>query len=288
MAAPVSVQKDQLTRLVSLFPGDPAQARVVGLVRRVCAQTLSLPPLPSPIEVGAAESEAEVVAAEFAEQFSADVSAVTGELRARLVKHLGDSAFGVVVHMYIADFVPRVRAGLEALGVGSEYLGWVDGSITWDGATEPSAPVFNEFLPAVARMRALDPVTAELVRLRGAAQHNCRLCKSLRESTALDAGGSETLYDEIERFESSSLLDDRVKAALRYADALIWTPAHLAADDAAEVRSRFSEAESVELTFDIMRNASNKVAVALGADAARVEQGTERYLLDADGQTVFS
>ena len=288
MAAPVSVREDQLTRLVALSPGSPAEERIAALVRRVCAQTLSLPPLPSPVEVGAPESEAEAVVAEFAEQFSADVSAITGEQRSRLIKHLGDRAFGVVVLMYIADFVPRVRAGLEALGVGSEYLGWVNGTIAWDNTTEPSDPVFNDFLPAVARMRALDPVTSELVRLRGAAQHNCRLCKSLREGTALDAGGSETLYDEIDRFESSSLLDDRAKAALRYADALIWTPAHLAADDVAEVRSRFADAEAVELTFDIMRNASNKVAVALGADAPRVEQGTERYLLGADGQTVFS
>ena len=37
-----------------------------------------------------------------------------------------------------------------------------------------------------------------------------------------------------------------------------------------------------------MRNASNKIAVALKADAPRVEQGTERYLIDADGQTVYS
>ncbi|OBB90010.1 carboxymuconolactone decarboxylase family protein [Mycobacterium sp. 852002-30065_SCH5024008] len=288
MAAPVSVQEDQLTRLVALAPGSPADARIAALVRRTCAQTLSLPPLPSPVEVGAPESEAEAVATEFAEQFSADVSAITDGQRSRLIKHLGDRVFGVVVLMYIADFVPRVRAGLEALGVGSEYLGWVDGAIEWDGTTEPSGPVFNDFLPAVARMRALDPVTSELVRLRGAAQHNCRLCKSLREGTALDAGGSETLYEEIDRFESSALLDDRAKAALRYADALIWTPAHLAADDAAEVRSRFSDAEAVELTFDIMRNASNKVAVALGADAPRVEQGTERYLLGADGKTVFN
>ncbi len=288
MAAPVSVREDQLTRLVALSPGSPAEERIAALVRRVCAQTLSLPPLPSPVAVGAPESEAEAAVVEFAEQFSADVSAITGEQRSRLIKHLGDRAFGVVVLMYIADFVPRVRAGLEALGVGSEYLGWVNGTIAWDNTTEPSDPVFNDFLPAVARMRALDPVTSELVRLRGAAQHNCRLCKSLREGTALDAGGSETLYGEIDRFESSSLLDDRVKAALRYADALIWTPAHLAADDVAEVRSRFADAEAVELTFDIMRNASNKVAVALGADAPRVEQGTERYLLGADGQTVFS
>jgi alkylhydroperoxidase family enzyme len=285
MAAPVSVREDQLTRLVSLCPGD---GRTAALVRRVCAQTMSLSPLPASVEVGEPESEAEAAVAVFAEQFSADVSSVTAEQRTRLWKQLGDRTFGVVVQMYLADFIPRVRAGLEALGVGAQYLGWVAEPISWDHTTEPADPVFNDFLIAVARMRALDPVTSELVRLRGAAQHNCRLCNSLREGGALDAGGSETLYEEIERFESSSLLDDRAKAALRYADALIWTPAHLAADDVAEVRSRFSEAEAVELTFDIMRNASNKIAVSLGADAPRVENGTERYLLDADGQTVFS
>ena len=285
MATPVSVREDQLTRLVALSPGD---GRVAGLVRRVCAQALSLPPLPAEVAVNEPESEAEAVLTEFAEQFSADVSMITGEQRSRLWKCLGDSTFGAVVSIYIADFVPRVRAGLEALGIGEQYLGWVQGAFEWDHASEPSDVVFNEFLPAVARMRALDPITSELVRLRGAAQHNCRLCKSLRESTALDAGGSETLYDDIERFESSALFDDRVKAALRYADALIWTPAHLVADDVAEVRARFSEAEAIELSFDIMRNASNKIAVSLGADGPRVDHGTERYLLDADGQTVFS
>jgi alkylhydroperoxidase family enzyme len=285
MAAPVSVREDQLTRLVALSPGD---GRVAGLVRRVCAQALSLPPLPAEVTVNEPESEAEAVVTEFAEQFSADVSMITGEQRSRLWKCLGDSTFGAVVSMYIADFVPRVRAGLEALGIGEQYLGWAQGAFEWDHATEPSDVVFNDFLPAVARMRALDPITSELVRLRGAAQHNCRLCKSLRESTALDAGGSETLYDDIERFESSALFDDRAKAALRYADALIWTPAHLVADDVAEVRARFSEAEAIELSFDIMRNASNKIAVSLGADGPRVDHGTERYLLDADGQTVFS
>ncbi len=274
-----------LTQLVGLSPGD---RRLAGLVRRVCAQTLSLPPLPSAVEVSAPVSETEAVVAEFAEQFSVDVSAITGEQRSRLWKALGDSTFGVVTQIYIADFVPRVRAGLEALGVGSEHLGWVSGPVAWDHTTEPSAVVFNEFLPAVARMRALDPVTAELVRLRGAAQHNCRLCKSLRETTALDAGGSESLYGDIERYEDSSRLTRRAKAALRYTDGLIWTPAHLVADVVAEVRSGFSEAEAVELTFDVMRNASNKVAVSLGADAPRVEEGTERYLLDAEGQTVFS
>jgi alkylhydroperoxidase family enzyme len=203
VAAPVSVQKDQLTRLVALSPGD---GRIAGLVRRVCGPTLSLSPLPARAEVGEPASEGE-----FAEQFGVDVSTITCEQRSRLWKQLGDATFDAVVQISLADFVPRVRAGVEALGVGSEYLGWVNGPITWDQETEPSDLVFNQFLPAVARMRALDPITSELVRLRGAAQHNCRLCKSSREGTALDADGTEELYCDIESYEDSPVLTERLK-----------------------------------------------------------------------------
>ena len=279
------MRDDELTRLVALSPGD---GRAAGLIRRVCAQTLSLPSLPAEVAVTGPGSDADAVVADFAEQFSIDVSMIGDQQRSRLWSALGDNTFGVVVQMYIADFVPRVRAGLEALGVGQRYLGWVDGRVTWDHTTDPSDAVFNGFLPAVARLRDLDALTSEVVRLRGAAQHNCRLCKSLRETTALDAGGSETLYGEIEKFEASAQLTERHKAALRYVDALIWSPGHFDDGVAAGVRAHFSDAEAVELTLDVMRNASNKVAVALGGDAPRVEQGTEQYLLDVDGQTVFT
>jgi hypothetical protein len=53
-------------------------------------------------------------------------------------------------------------------------------------------------------------------------------------------------------------------------------------------REHFSEAEAFDPTLDVMRNASNKGAVSLAVDAPRVEHGTERYLIDADGQTVFA
>jgi alkylhydroperoxidase family enzyme len=279
------VLHDELTRLVALSPGD---GRTTALIRRVCAQTLGLPALPAEVEVSGAGSDAEAVIADFAEQFSIDVSTIGGEQRSKLWKVLGDSTFSTVVQMYIADFVPRVRAGLQALGVGGEYLGWTVAPVAWDHATDPSDIVFNEFLPTVARQRELDALTAEVVRLRGATQHNCRLCKSLRETTALEAGGSETLYDDSEKFEASAQLTERHKSALRYVDALIWSPGRIGDGVADGVRAHFSDAEAVELTLDVMRNASNKVAVALGGDAPRVEQGTERYLLDVDGQTVFT
>jgi alkylhydroperoxidase family enzyme len=279
------VHDDELTRLVALTPGD---GRMTGLVRRVCAETLSLPPLPAEVAVSGPGSDAEAAVADFAEQFSIDVSMIGDEQRKRLWSALGDNTFGVVVQMYVADFVPRVRAGLEALGVGQRYLGWADGRIVWDHTTDSSDAVFNGFLPSVARLRDLDALTSEVVRLRGATQHNCRLCKSLRETTALDAGGSETLYGDIEHFETSEALTDRQKAALRYADALIWSPSRIGRGVADGIRAHFSDDEAVELTFDVMRNASNKIAVALGGDAPRVQNGTEQYLLDVDGQTVFS
>jgi alkylhydroperoxidase family enzyme len=114
------------------------------------------------------------------------------------------------------------------------------------------------------------------------------LCKSLRDSAALDSGGSESLYDDIERYEDSRSLTDGHKAALRYADALIWSPSRIDPAVAADVLQHFPPAQARELTLDVMRNASNKIAVALRADAPRVEQGTSLYTIDADGQPVYS
>lgn len=272
-----------LTKLVVQSPAD--QQRLIGLVRTTCADTLALTALPSQVLVAAPESDTEKVVADVAEQFSIDVSAVSDRQREALTGALGAASFGVVVQMFVADFLPRVRNGLEVLGLPVE---WVPATAGWEPGTDAADVLFNRLLPGVARLRSLDPVTSEVVRLRGAAQHNCRLCKSLREGHALDAGGTESLYEDIEHYESSQLLSEAQKAALRYADALIWSPARIAPAVAAGVREHFSREQARELTLDVMRNASNKIAVALKADAARVEDGTERYLIDADGQTQFA
>src|SRR3954463_11463137 len=104
---------------------------------------------------------------------------------------------------YFADFLPRVRAGFDVLGLPAP---WTDEVVAWDHVSDLGEVLFNTFLPGVARLRNLDPLTTEVVRLRGATQHNCRLCKSLREGAALDAGGSESLYEQIEWFETADTL----------------------------------------------------------------------------------
>jgi alkylhydroperoxidase family enzyme len=272
-----------LSRLTMQSP--VGQQRLIGLIRTRCAGAVSLSPLPSELAAAQPESEIESVVIDFAEQFSIDVSVITDVQRAALTGALGRGAFGAVMQMYVADFLPRVAAGLTALGL---PVDWTSPEPKWDIETDASDAVFNHLLPGIARLRSLDPVTTEVVRLRGAVAHDCRLCKSLRDTTALDSGGSEGLYDEIGHYEDSGLLTDGHKAALRYVDALVWSPAHIAPAVAADVLQHFSPVQARELTLDVMRNASNKIAVAMRADVPRVEQGTSLYTIDADGQPVYS
>ena len=111
--------------------------------------------------------------AAFAEQFAVDVSTIGAEQRAAFLSALGANAFRVTALIFVADFVPRVKAGLGALG----FTPVVD-PVVWDRDTDPVDLVLNQFAPTVGALRALDPVTTEVVRLRGAVQHDCRLCKS--------------------------------------------------------------------------------------------------------------
>ncbi len=78
----------------------------------------------------------------------------------------------------------------------------------------------HDFERAVVRIKGLDPLTTELVRLRCARIHDCRRCRSVRDDAALEAGFDEELGAKIDDCEASDLAP-RHKAALRLADAMI-------------------------------------------------------------------
>ncbi len=141
-------------------------------------------------------------------------------------------------------------------------------------------------MSAVARLDRLDPLTTEIVRLRGARAHNCRLCKSLRNVRAANDGADEAVYDQIEHYQSSTL-SQRHQTALRLVDTMVWEPGSYPADLAAAVHASFTDAEVVELVLDIARNAANKIAVAFGADEAHVTEGVEFYDVDERGELVY-
>ena len=174
----------------------------------------------------------------------------------------------------------------SAPGSGPGTDGSAPHSATLDVGTDVLMAELDEVLRAVARLTRLDPVTTELVRLRGARHHNCWLCKSIRSAAAVRAVGQERWFEQIEAYESSDL-DDQ-KLALRLTDAVLSQPAGIGDELTTAVRSHFSDAQTVELVLDIFRNSSQKIAVSLGADQPHVDSGIELFELTTEGSLVFS
>jgi alkylhydroperoxidase family enzyme len=212
----------------------------------------------------------------FADQFGVDVSMIDDDMRRRFLEATGPTAFEVTQAIYVDDYWPRIAV------VSGEVL---DGGV-WAGAEigEPTAlwPLVEEFMRQVARLDSLDPVLTELVRLRGARQHGCRLCTSRRSVAALDAGADESMLDAVDDFAHSDL-SESAKAALALTDAMIWTPYVVPPQVAQQARARLAPEQVVEVVLDVARNAANKIAVALGADAANVTEGVELFTTDPDG-----
>lgn len=133
----------------------------------------------------------------------------------------------------------------------------------------------------VVRSRHLDPVTTELVRLRCARQHECRICQSLRLVDARDAGVTDSVLSSIDHYESSDL-SERHKVALRIVDAFIWRPSEVSDALVAQAHEHFSDAELAEILVDITKWSTQKIHVCLGTD------GTDRVPLDATGVALLS
>lgn len=128
----------------------------------------------------------------------------------------------------------------------------------------------------VMQSRELDPVTTELVRLRCARQHDCRICQTLRMVEAHAADDHESLMAQVDWYESSAL-SERHKVALRLVDAVIWRPVDLSDQLVAEAHEHFTDAELAELLLDVTKWSTQKIHVTLGTD------GTERLPIGDDG-----
>jgi alkylhydroperoxidase family enzyme len=251
---------------------DPA---LVALARERITGLLQLGP--SPARPAGARERA---VADFVDQFVIDVSGIDDTLRGPLFEQLGDDALGFVQALYVTDLGIRRREVLRRLGTPLPDPGPV--VVPADAELWPA---LFDYMRTVARMRALDAVTSELVRLRGAAAHDCRICKSRLSVQAVEAYGSEAPFTSIVASQPVELSAPHA-AALAFVDAVITQPTDL--DDAkiANLRAHFSAEQIHEMLHDLVRNSANKFAVAVGGDAAVVEQGIEYYDLDAAGDVV--
>jgi alkylhydroperoxidase family enzyme len=216
------------------------------------------------------------VCVDFAEQFVVDVSGTTDEQRGALGTALGADTFTFVQALYVVDVFQRGRIALERVfGVAYGPMGEPTTGDLW--------ATLEEFMRVVALDTALDPVTTELVRLRGARAHDCRICQSRLSLRAVETAGDDALFAAD---ADDGALTERQQAALALADAVIWQPTAIDDELVARVRRELSDAEIVEIVLDLVRNAANKIAVSLGGDEAVVTDGVEYYDVDATGEVV--
>jgi hypothetical protein len=251
---------------------DPA---LVALVRERVAALLLLGPSPSQ-----PTTPRDRAVANFVDQFVIDVSGIDDTLRGPLFEQLGDDALGFVQALYVIDLGIRRREVLARLGTAVPDVG--DVTVAADAQLWPA---LLQYMRTVARMKALDPVTSEFVRLRGAAAHDCRICKSRLSVQAVEAFGSSDAFNSVVASQPTEL-SDRHAVALAFVDAIITQPTELDTAMVAKLRAHFSPTELDEMLHDVVRNSSNKFAVAVGGDAAVVDEGFEYYDIDADGDVV--
>ena len=242
-------------------------AELAALARQRGAMTLGATPWEPMADPSAA--------ADFAEQFVVDVTGVNVASLALL----GAALVPFVKAMWVIDLGLRTD-----LVIGRLFDIEVPLRSPHDGSPEPLG--FDPFLRAVAMLGEMDPLTTELVRLRVARHHNCRLCRSLRTGAALRDGGGEAVYDQVDSFATSDL-DERQKTALYLTEAIIIRPDSLDDSLVRRAHDHFTDAQLVELVLDVMRNSANKVAVAFGADTPNVTEGLQLYDIGADGDMVM-
>jgi AhpD family alkylhydroperoxidase len=272
---------------VAQLIGNPVAARVrceyaaAAAGPELEAKVAALPDYPGSPLFSAAERDV----VEFAEQFVIDVGGTPEDMRAALTWRYGaDGARALVTAIYVVEFTQRLQliaarllgdAEPPAAGSFAPVDVPVDASVD-----APAAGLLDAYQAAVVRGSALDPVTTELVRLRCARTHHCRICQTLRLADARAAGVDETMTAKVDRYERSDL-PERAKVALRVTDAFITRPDLLSEAVAGQARASFGPAELASLCLDITKWSTQKIKVALGTD------GADRLVTDADGVALF-
>ncbi len=140
-------------------------------------------------------------------------------------------------------------------------------------APEIGAAMLAHKIP-LGRMKSVDYITKELVRLRNAHISGCQICGNFRNPKAVEAGLDETLVALVddpadERFSSSQ------RAAIRLTEAFLFCPF---LDDALkdELTAHFTPAQLTEIVLSLVSWNANKATVLLGIDY----EGDERLTLD--------
>jgi hypothetical protein len=235
------------------------------------------------------EVERQVIA--LADQFAVDVNGVTeGQIAALTDALRAEKVNALVNGLYLIDMGLRLEQVVPVLLPGN---GEAPASAAPESASPPAdqgealiADTIAAFAAAAVLADGIDAVTSELVRLRCAQVHHCRLCGSLRQRSALDEGFDEDMAGRIARYEQGGFSEAQT-AALRLVDTLIMFPADAGADLRAGLERHYTPAQVAELCFDVVKWSQQKALVATHIDAPPWE-GIHVLDFDGDGHPLFA
>jgi alkylhydroperoxidase family enzyme len=231
-------------------------------------------------------SEFEKACLTFSEQMVIDVSGITDPQRDLLRRALPDQgARAFVTAIYATELSQRLDLmSPPLLGDAASNQRPDELATSPDHPDEAPGPALIQALrtyqDAVMRESVLDPVVTELVRLRCARVHNCRICKTLRLDSARSAGVDESMTAKVD-FYAQSDLEPHIKVALQITDAFITRPDTLTEAVAAQARSTYAPMQLASLLLLITKWSTQKIHVALGTD------GADALPKDASGLSYF-
>ena len=114
----------------------------------------------------------------------------------------------------------------------------------------------------------IEPALRTLVTVRVSQINWCAFCVDINSSTALKRGLTEAHLEALPHFEDSPLFDDRIKAALAYAEAVTYSDRQVDSTLMARLKEYFNDEEIIELTALIaFQNLSSKFNSALDVAA---------------------
>lgn len=254
-------------------------ARERGLSEHRIAQLASYDRSP---EFGALERQALALT----EQFVIDVRNVSAAELARLEELLPQpSCHDFVVALYLTECTQRLEMLLPRLLAGVPAPAFMPPAADIPGGVIHDA--LDRYQEAVVLGSDLDLVVTEMVRLRCARTHDCRVCRTVRLAAAQEAGVDETMTAKIDFYEDSDL-DERIKIALRITDAFITRPDGLSDATVREAQACFTPQALAEMCLDITKWSTQKIYVCLGTDGAEAlpknEEGVSFFSFDARGR----
>ena len=123
-------------------------------------------------------------------------------------------------------------------------------------------PALHDVYLASSKLHDVDPITAEMVRLRNARFQDCHLCQGIRYADALEAGVTDEMLDKVDDYEHSDLPErGRRRSAGRRLPPARAAPS---AEVAEQLTEYFTPVEIAELLLRLNGWTNNKVFISLG------------------------